>query len=91
MYQLFKIETLRTQYEANQYFEKTNFEVDFKFALIAKLGFLALFYGGAFPIGLAVSVVGLTIYYWTIKFMLVKHSQMMDTSFKIPKRMVCYS
>lgn len=77
-----------TQYQANQYFEKIHFEVDFKFALISKLGFLALFYGGAFPIGLVVSVIGLSIYYWTIKFMLVKQSQMIDTSFKTPKRMV---
>jgi hypothetical protein len=47
-----------------------------------------LFYGGAFSIGLVVSIIGLGIYYWTIKFMLIKQSRIADTSFKIPKRMV---
>ena len=77
-----------TQYEAHRYFSKTDFEIDYKFSLVTKLVFLALFYGGAFPLGFVWSVIGLSIYYWTLKFMLVRHSKVLGTSFKIPKRMV---
>ena len=65
--------------------------LDERYALVCQLFMNCLFYAAIFPVGILITIVGMTITFWSSKWWLVNNSSMPKFSFKIGKHIVSYS
>lgn len=55
-------------------FENPKFHIDEHYAYINKSFLTCMFYASIFPLGLVIEIIGLAIFYWITKYLLLRRS-----------------
>ena len=77
-----------TQKKANLVFEKIDFMLDERYAIITQLFMNCMFYAAVFPVGILITIVGMLITYWSSKAWLLNFCSLPRFSYRLGKHIV---
>lgn len=77
-----------TQIKANAIFEKVGFMLDERYAIATQLFMNCMFYAAVFPFGVLITIIGMTITFWSSKWWLLNYCSLPKFSFRIGRNIV---